>query len=173
MLIVGTEWLVEAAGCDAARLRDPARVRAVLERAVAELDLRVVGDASLHKFPGAGGVTGLVLLTESHLACHTYPEFEAATFNLYCCRARPRWAWEERLAEMLGAARVSVRAVERRVEVAAGVESADVLKLEVGGVSLEENGASLESGVSVEESVVRLGEIETPAYATEFGGAAR
>ena len=160
MLIVGTEWLVEAAGCDAARLRDPERVRAVLERAVAELELRVVGDMALHKFPGAGGVTGLVLLTESHLACHTYPEFEVATFNLYCCRARPRWAWEERLAEMLGAARVSVRVFERRVEVDAGVEKADV-SLEVGGAGLG-------------ESVVRIEETEAPlALATEFGGAAR
>ena len=160
MLIVGTEWLVEAAGCDAARLRDPERVRAVLERAVAELELRVVGDMALHKFPGAGGVTGLVLLTESHLACHTYPEFEVATFNLYCCRARPRWAWEERLAEMLGAARVSVRVFERRVEVDAGVETADA-SLEVGGAGLG-------------ESVGRIGETEAPlALATEFGGAAR
>ncbi|HEX7174068.1 MAG TPA: S-adenosylmethionine decarboxylase [Pyrinomonadaceae bacterium] len=153
MLIVGTEWLVEAAGCDAARLRDPERVRAVLERAVAELDLRVVGDVALHKFPGAGGVTGLMLLTESHLACHTYPEFEVATFNLYCCRTRPRWAWEERLTEMLGAARVSVRVIERRVEVDAGDETA--------GVSLEE------CGVRLEETEASL------ALATEVGGAAR
>jgi S-adenosylmethionine decarboxylase len=167
MLIVGTEWLVEAAGCEAEALRDPERVRAVLERAVAELDLRVVGDMALHKFPGAGGVTGLALLTESHLACHTYPEFGAATFNLYCCRVRPRWAWEERLAEMLGAARVSVRVFERRVEADAGVEAAGV-KLEVGGVSLEVGGAGLV------ESVVRLEETEAPlVHANEFGGAAR
>jgi S-adenosylmethionine decarboxylase len=161
MLIVGTEWLVEAAGCEAEALRDPERVRAVLARAVAELDLRVVGDLTLHKFPGAGGVTGLVLLTESHLACHTYPEFEVATFNLYCCRTRPRWAWEERLTEMLGAARVSVRVVERRVEVDATNEAADVMKLEVGGVRLEESGARLE------ETQASL------ALATEVGGAAR
>ena len=160
MLIVGTEWLVEAAGCEAEALRDPERVRAVLERAVAELDLRVVGELALHKFAGAGGVTGLMLLTESHLACHTYPEFEVATFNLYCCRARPRWAWEERLAEMLGAARVAVRVVERRVEADASNEAA--------GVSLEVGGARLE------ESSVRLEETEAPrAHATEFGGGAR
>ena len=157
MLIVGTEWLVEAAGCDAEALRDAERVRAVLARAVAELGLRVVGDVALHKFPGAGGVTGLVLLTESHLACHTYPEFGVATFNLYCCRARPRWAWEERLAEMLGAARVSVRVVERRAEVDATNEAADV-SLEVGGAGLE-------------GSVVRIEETEAPlAFASEAGG---
>lgn len=122
MLIVGTEWLIEAAGCDAESLRDVGRMRGVFARAVAELGLHVVGEAAWHKFPGAGGVTGLVMLTESHLACHTYPEFGVATFNLYCCRARPRWAWEDRLSEMLGARSVSVREFERRVSIGATAE---------------------------------------------------
>ena len=113
MPTVGTEWLIEASGCDAGRLRDVGELRAVFARAVSELGLRVVGDPLWHKFPGEGGVTGLLLLTESHLACHTYPEFGVATFNLYCCRERPAWAWDERLREMIGAREVSVRRLER------------------------------------------------------------
>jgi S-adenosylmethionine decarboxylase len=113
MLTVGTEWLVEASGCDAASLRDTEALRAVFARAVRELHLRVVGEEHWHKFPGEGGVTGLSMLTESHLACHTYPEFGVATFNLYCCRERARWPWEERLREMLGAVLVNVSRVER------------------------------------------------------------
>ena len=113
MLTVGTEWLVEASGCDAEALGDVERLRAVFARAVGELGLLVVGSPQWHKFPGPGGVTGLALLTESHLACHTYPEFGVATFNLYCCRERPEWPWEERLRELLGAASVSVRQLSR------------------------------------------------------------
>jgi S-adenosylmethionine decarboxylase len=113
MLTVGTEWLIEASGCDAEALRDVGRLREVFARAVSELDLRVVGEPLWHKFPGHGGATGLAMLTESHLACHTYPEFRAATFNLYCCRERPEWPWAERLREMLGAETVCVRSVRR------------------------------------------------------------
>ncbi len=113
MLTVGTEWLIEASGCDAEALRDVERLRGVFARAICELGLRVVGEQLWHKFPGEGGATGLAMLTESHLACHTYPEFGVATFNLYCCRERPAWPWAERLAEMLGAEDVSVRSVER------------------------------------------------------------
>jgi S-adenosylmethionine decarboxylase len=113
MLTVGTEWLVEASGCDASRLRDAGALRSVFARAVNELGLRVVGEAHWHKFPGEGGVTGLAMLTESHLACHTYPEFGVATFNLYCCRERATWPWEERLREMLGAGGVRVRCLAR------------------------------------------------------------
>jgi S-adenosylmethionine decarboxylase len=116
MPTVGTEWLIEASGCDAEALRDVRRLRRVFERAVRELDLRVVGEPLWHKFPGEGGATGLAMLTESHLACHTYPEFRAATFNLYCCRERPEWPWAERLGEMIGAREVSVRSVRRAAD---------------------------------------------------------
>jgi S-adenosylmethionine decarboxylase len=116
VLTVGTEWLIEASGCDAAALRDAEALRAVFARAVRELDLRVVGEAQWHTFPGEGGVTGLLMLSESHLACHTYPEFGVATFNLYCCRERPAWAWGERLRELIGARDVQVRSVERYAE---------------------------------------------------------
>ena len=113
MLTVGTEWLVEASGCEAEALGDVGRLREVFARAVEELGLSVVGVPLWHKFPGPGGVTGLAMLTESHLACHTYPEFGVATFNLYCCRERPGWDWDARLREMLGAGEVSVRRVAR------------------------------------------------------------
>jgi len=111
-MIVGTEWLIEAVDCDAKALRDEALVRDILERVVKDLALRSVGSV-WHKFPGEGGVTGLIALTESHLACHTYPENGTATFNLYCCRARPRWDWERQLKSKLGAALVMVTQIER------------------------------------------------------------
>ncbi len=123
MLTVGTEWLIEASGCDAGALRDVELLRADFARAVAELGLRVLGEPQWHKFDGEGGVTGLAMLTESHLACHTYPEFRVATFNLYCCRERPEWPWAERLAEMIGATEVSVRSLSRETEARRDAES--------------------------------------------------
>ncbi|MGA9996242.1 MAG: adenosylmethionine decarboxylase [Pyrinomonadaceae bacterium] len=116
MLNVGTEWIVDASGCREEALRDVELLRALLKRVMAELKLRAVGKMLLYKFPEPGGVTALVLLSESHLACHTYPEHGIATFNLYCCRARPVWPWAERLEEMLGAKSVTVREVERALE---------------------------------------------------------
>ena len=111
-MIVGTEWLVEASGCSEEYLRDESLLRDLFERIVADLGLKAI-DAVWHKFPGEGGVTGLVALTESHLACHTYPEHRTATFNLYCCRTRPAWDWEKNLKEALRADAVSVTKVER------------------------------------------------------------
>jgi len=110
---VGTEWIVDAEGCPADVLRDLDAVQRVCEQVIADLKLRVVGEPMWHRFPQPGGVTGLYLLTESHLACHTFPEHSLATFNLYCCRPRPEFAWEERLSELIYASRVTVRAIAR------------------------------------------------------------
>ena len=111
-MIVGTEWLIEAAGCNADSLRDESGMRALFDRIMDDLGLKSVG-AVWHKFPGEGGVTGLVALTESHLACHTYPEHGTATFNLYCCRARPEWDWKTNLKSLLGAQTVTVAKIQR------------------------------------------------------------
>jgi S-adenosylmethionine decarboxylase len=112
-MTLGTEWLVDASGCDPAALADVNRLQEVFIRIINDLDLHVLGEIAWHKFDSPGGVTGLVMLSESHLACHTYPEFRAATFNLYCCRERTSWPWEQMLKEMLGAHEVNVRTFER------------------------------------------------------------
>ena len=104
----GSEWLIDAHGCDPAALRDPDRLLALLDRVVADLDLHVVGQPLCHAFPEPGGVTALYLLRESHLCCHTYPEVRLATFNLYCCRERPAFPWVEALTAALGATRVDL-----------------------------------------------------------------
>jgi S-adenosylmethionine decarboxylase len=114
-MILGTEWVIDAVGCDPAILTDLGRMRAVFDRVISDLDLNVQGEVVWHQFSLPAGVSGLALLSESHLTCHTYPEFRAATFNLYCCRNRDSWPWETMLQEMLGATRVTVRVLDRSI----------------------------------------------------------
>jgi S-adenosylmethionine decarboxylase len=111
-MIVGTEWLIEATDCEPERLRDESLLRDLFERVIQDLGLKAIGSV-WHKFPGASGVTGIIALTESHLTCHTYPEYGTATFNLYCCRTRPEWDWETNLKNLLGASTVAVTKIER------------------------------------------------------------
>jgi S-adenosylmethionine decarboxylase len=112
-MILGTEWVIDAVGCNPTILTDLGKMRAVFDRVILDLDLHVQGEMVWHQFSLPFGVSGLALLSESHLACHTYPEFGAATFNLYCCRNRASWPWEARLKEMLGATTVTVRVLDR------------------------------------------------------------
>jgi S-adenosylmethionine decarboxylase len=119
VLQAGTEWLVDAAGCDTRQLSDLCHLQGICAELVDTLRLRVIGEPHWHQFPSLdggvepGGVTGLYLLAESHLACHTFPEERRATFNLYCCRRCPEWDWEEFLGRRLGASHVISRSVPR------------------------------------------------------------
>jgi S-adenosylmethionine decarboxylase len=111
--MTGAEWVLEAYGCNAAALADPARLRTLFERIIAGLQLHPVGEPLWHQFPGSGGITGLCLLSESHLACHTFPEYRSLCLNVFCCRERGEWDFEFHLRELVAADHVSIRRLER------------------------------------------------------------
>jgi S-adenosylmethionine decarboxylase len=111
----GCEWIVEAHACDARALTDPVALRALFDRLVEQMGLHPVGDAQWHQFPG-GGITGLALLQESHIACHTFPEHRSLCLNVFCCRPRPEWDFEGYLRRAFGASSVGVRRLERPYE---------------------------------------------------------
>ena len=113
--------MVDAFGCDAEALRSREMLDGLFAQVVRDLSLVAVAPAVWHRFPGPGGLTGVLVLAESHLTCHTFPERGFAAFNLYCCRPRAPWPWALELARRLGATEVSVVAHRRG---RAGVEAA-------------------------------------------------
>jgi len=94
VLMRGLHLTADLRGCAAARpvMTAPAALRSTCLAAVAGAGLTAVGEL-FHRFaPGApqgsgapAGITGVVLLAESHLAVHTWPEIEAATLDVYVC----------------------------------------------------------------------------------------
>ncbi len=75
-------------------MTDVEALRVLCRSAVAQAGLQPVGEL-FHRFPSAaasgehsrhaGGITGVVLLAESHLAVHTWPELGAVTLDVYVC----------------------------------------------------------------------------------------
>src|ERR1700752_3053841 len=100
--MVGVEWIVDAQGCSSELLRDLDRLRLLFREIVSALQLRPLGETRWHQFPNAGGITGLCLLAESHLACHTFPEFGSLCLNVFCCRPRADWDFEGALKSEFG-----------------------------------------------------------------------
>lgn len=68
---------------DARYLTDSALLRRFCIDTINRGGLTVVGDM-FHQFDG-GGVTGAVVLAESHLAIHTWPELHSVTLDVYVC----------------------------------------------------------------------------------------
>ena len=69
--------------CDPQLLLDGERFRAKVLDMVATSGLTTM-DATFHQFEGSG-FTGTVVLAESHLAIHTWPEREGLTLDVYVC----------------------------------------------------------------------------------------
>lgn len=74
--------------CDPALLTDAGRLADLCATMTVAAGLTVVADR-WHRFPdyqgSPGGVTGTLLLAESHLAVHTWPEFGGITLDVYVC----------------------------------------------------------------------------------------
>jgi S-adenosylmethionine decarboxylase proenzyme len=116
----GLHLTADLRGCAAAApLTDAAALAAACRAAVQAAGLQAVGEL-FHAFPPPGGVTGVVLLAESHLALHTWPEAQAVTLDVFVCnlsadnrdRARALMASMEAL---FGAAEVRYHRIERGV----------------------------------------------------------
>jgi S-adenosylmethionine decarboxylase proenzyme len=85
----GVHLTADLQGCVAASplgdlMRDPLALRRLCLDRVAAAGLRAVGEL-FHRFGDPGGVTGVVLLAESHVAVHTWPEQGAVTLDVYVC----------------------------------------------------------------------------------------
>jgi len=82
----GLHLTADLAGCpgELAPMTDPQALRRLCLGAVRAAGLTAVAEL-FHRFPPPGGVTGVVLLAESHLAVHTWPERSAVTLDAYVC----------------------------------------------------------------------------------------
>jgi S-adenosylmethionine decarboxylase len=65
-------------------MTDAPALRALCLEAVQAAGLSALGEL-FHVFPAPGGVTGMVLLAESHVAVHTWPERGTVTLDVYVC----------------------------------------------------------------------------------------
>jgi len=75
-------------GCSAATLTDLDALSTLCRNATVDAKLTIV-DEKWHVFPDwdgqPGGITGTILLAESHLAIHTWPERRGVTLDVYVC----------------------------------------------------------------------------------------
>jgi len=80
---IGYHYIVEAAGCDPAVLGSPDRMRDLLVQAakVADMGIRT---SYFYRF-SPSGVSGVVIISESHLSVHTWPEQRYAALDVFLC----------------------------------------------------------------------------------------
>jgi S-adenosylmethionine decarboxylase len=112
---LGTHIVCELSGCDAAKLTDVDAVRAMMENAAKAANASIVTTA-FHRFQPQG-VSGVVVIEESHLSIHTWPETGYAAMDFYTCGDHTDpWAACEYAAEALDAKTMLTTEMKRGVE---------------------------------------------------------
>ena len=116
MQALGRHLLCEYTGCDRELLNAPEHIRTALQVAVTR-----AGATPLHEVVHAfspHGVTGVIVIAESHFAIHTWPEYGFAAVDLFTCgeTVDPYKAFEY-LGEALRAQQHSVVEIRRGLSI--------------------------------------------------------
>ncbi len=120
---VGLHLIANYTGCDRDAIRDNDAIRQAMIAGALAAGATVLSVAE-HVFP-QGGLTLVLLLSESHASVHTYPEFCACFIDLFTCgySCRPA-SFEAVMTEFLVPSKVTRRVwvrhhgIERRVSTA-------------------------------------------------------
>lgn len=83
MYALGTHLLVELKDCNPEILKDLTKVKGALVSAAKEAKATIV-DVSFHEF-NPFGISGMVVIAESHLSIHTWPEYAYAAVDIFTC----------------------------------------------------------------------------------------
>jgi S-adenosylmethionine decarboxylase len=108
----GTHLLADFHGVEARLLRDAKALERLLREAAQQAGAQVLS-SHFHTFGAEQGVTGVVLLCESHLSIHTWPETAFAAIDVFMCgSAEPQRAIAE-LRRVLAPHRLEVQEAAR------------------------------------------------------------
>lgn len=80
---LGKQILIEFYGCDVNLLNKPAALKEMLEDAARAARCTII-ETLIHQF-NPYGVSGVVVISESHLAIHTWPEYGYAAVDIFTC----------------------------------------------------------------------------------------
>ena len=112
MNALGRHLLIELQDCNKEVLNDLGFIQNAMLAAAVDCGATVMGE-SFHRF-NPQGVSGVVIIAESHLSIHTWPEYGYAAVDIFTCgtTVEPEKA-AETLIEKLGAKNHSSREIQR------------------------------------------------------------
>lgn len=119
----GKHLLVEYIGCNQATLDDMAQIKELMEKAALAARTRIVASV-FHPF-NPQGVSGVVVIEESHLSIHTWPEHGYAAVDFYTCGSGIPEEAHKVLREGLQASKFEIVRVDR-----GNLESLSLMKVQ-------------------------------------------
>ncbi len=111
---LGRHLIVELTDCDMSRLNDERHLERAMKEAVRKAGATIVS-SNFHRY-NPQGVSGIVVIAESHLSIHTWPEYGYAALDLFTCgEAVDPYAAFDYLQQELGSASAEITEVKRGI----------------------------------------------------------
>lgn len=112
MEALGRQILVEYYSCDESRINDVVYIEQSLINAVKASKATIISH-NFHKF-SPHGVSGVVVIAESHVAIHTWPEYQYAAVDIFTCgETIDPWIIQESLKTSFESSNVSSMEMKR------------------------------------------------------------
>ncbi len=86
MKVLGRHLLVELYQCSTRVIADSRKIEEIMLGAARAAKATIV-DVVFHNFK-PNGISGVVVIQESHLAIHTWPEYRFASIDIYTCGSK-------------------------------------------------------------------------------------
>ncbi|MEP1150555.1 MAG: S-adenosylmethionine decarboxylase proenzyme [Balneola sp.] len=112
MEALGRQILVEFYDCDSSSINDVDYIEQAMLNATKEAKATIISH-NFHKF-SPYGVSGVVVIAESHVAIHTWPEYNYAAVDIFTCGDTiDPWIIQEFLKEAFSSKNISSMEMKR------------------------------------------------------------
>ncbi len=112
MEALGKQILVEYYDCEDSKINDVSFIESALLKATKASRATIISH-NFHKF-SPYGVSGVVVIAESHVAIHTWPEYNYAAVDIFTCGDTiDPWVIQEQLKEDFNSQNVSSMEMKR------------------------------------------------------------
>lgn len=113
---IGTQLMAELWECNKERIDSPEKIKEAMLHAAKESGAEIIG-SMFHEFEPQG-VSGVVVISESHLTIHTWPEQAYAAVDIFTCGEHTDpWKALEYLAKEFGAEETHSMEISRGIKV--------------------------------------------------------
>ncbi|MEX2246780.1 MAG: S-adenosylmethionine decarboxylase [Dehalococcoidia bacterium] len=111
---------IDGFGGKSTQLADVALVRNLLDRYPGEIGMTKISEPHVFEYRGTKpedwGVSGFVLIAESHIAVHTFPEHGQVWVDIFSCKGFDDTPAIDRIVEAFGLEHTRVNRLERGLE---------------------------------------------------------
>lgn len=116
--LTGTHLILDLFDCKRDKLKDAKFIKRLLTELPEELGMRRIGEPQVHELPpskglDAGGVSGFVVIAESHISIHTFTATREASVDVFSCKPFNAKKLEKLVKRGFGAKKSESKIIQR------------------------------------------------------------